>query len=84
MRAPALRHFGLLSALLIACAAPAALAQAPAAPKAPTATPAPPPPAAAAPAAAAPSAPERNDIVNALAHYDADANLELDLTVRPA
>ena len=71
MRIPRLREFGLLSALLIACAASPAYAQAPAAPKAP---------AAAAPAAAAPSAPARDDIVNALSHYDADSNLELDLT----
>jgi outer membrane protein OmpA-like peptidoglycan-associated protein len=83
MRGPALRDFGLLSALLIACAAPAAHAQAPAAAPAPSSRPQAPaaaPPPAAAPAAAAPSAPARDDIVNALAHYDADSNLELDLT----
>ena len=78
MRVARMRDLGLLSALLIACAASAAHAQAPAAPQAPAA--APPPAPAAAPAAAAPSAPARDDIVNALGHYDADSNLELDLT----
>jgi outer membrane protein OmpA-like peptidoglycan-associated protein len=72
MRIPPLRDLGLLSALLIAFAAPAAHAQAPAA--------APAPAPAAAPAAAAPSAPARDDIVNALGHFDGDSNLELDLT----
>jgi OmpA-OmpF porin, OOP family len=74
MRAPRSPALGLLSALLIACAAPAAHAQAPAAPQAPTAAPPP------APAAAPTEAPARDDIVNALGHYDADSNLELDLT----
>jgi OmpA-OmpF porin, OOP family len=76
MRVARMRDLGLLSALLVACAAPAAHAQAPAAPQAPAAA----PPPTAAPAAAAPSAPARDDIVNALGHYDADSNLELDLT----
>jgi hypothetical protein len=82
MRIRPLRDLSLLSALLIACAAPVAYAQAPAAPKAPAApqAPAAAPPPAAAPAADAPSAPARDDIVNALGHYDADSNLELDLT----
>jgi outer membrane protein OmpA-like peptidoglycan-associated protein len=66
-----MRDLGLLSALLVACAASAAHAQAPAAGP-PTA------PAAAAPAPSA--APARDDIVNALGRYDADSNLELDLT----
>jgi OmpA-OmpF porin, OOP family len=74
MRVPRSPALGLLSALLIACAAPAAHAQAPAAPQAPTAAPPP------APAAAPTEAPARDDIVNALGHYDADSNLELDLT----
>jgi OOP family OmpA-OmpF porin len=73
MRIARLRDLGLLSALLVACAAPAAHAQAPAAPQAP-----PPAPAAAAPPPT--TAPARDDIVNALGHYDADSNLELDLT----
>jgi outer membrane protein OmpA-like peptidoglycan-associated protein len=82
MRLPALRHFGPWSALLIACAAAAAQAQAPAAAPAPSSRPQAPAPAAAPPPApvAAPSAPARDDIVSALAHYDADSNLELDLT----
>jgi outer membrane protein OmpA-like peptidoglycan-associated protein len=71
MRAARLREFGLLSALLIGCALPAAYAQAPA-PQAPAAAPPPAP----APAVA----PARDDIINALSHYDADSNLELDLT----
>jgi outer membrane protein OmpA-like peptidoglycan-associated protein len=71
-----MRALGLLSALLVACAAPAAHAQAPAAPQAPTTAPPPAPATAAAPSAA----PARDDIVNALGHYDADSNLELDLT----
>jgi len=61
-----LRLRDLLSALLIACTAPSSRAQAPAAPPAPAASPS--------------TAPSRDDIVNALAHYDADSALELDLT----
>jgi outer membrane protein OmpA-like peptidoglycan-associated protein len=82
MPIPRARDLGLLSALLIACAAPAAYAQAPAPSRPQALAPAAAPPAAraAAPAAAAPSAPARDDIVNALGHYDADSNLELDLT----
>ena len=64
-----LRDLGLLAALLIACAVPASRAQAPAAA----------PPTAPAPAASPSNAPSRDDIVNALAHYDADSALELDL-----
>jgi OmpA-OmpF porin, OOP family len=75
MRIARLRDLGLFSALLVACAAFAAHAQAPAAPQAPAAAP---PPAATAPSPSA--APARDDIVNALGHYDADSNLELDLT----
>ena len=76
---------GLLSALLIACAASAAHAQSPAAAPAPSSRPQAPAPAAAPPpapaAAPAPStAPARDDIVDALGHYDADSNVELDLT----
>ena len=70
MRPLRLRDLGLLSALLIGCAAPASRAQTPAA--------APPP--APAPATSPSTAPSRDDIVNALAHYDADSALELDLT----
>ena len=80
MRVRRPRDLGLLAALLIACVASAAHAQAPAAPKAPATPQA---PAAAAPPAATPApteAPARDDIVNALSHYDADSNLELDLT----
>lgn len=69
MRPLRLRDLGLLSALLIACAATASYAQAPAA--------APPP--ASATATSASTAPSRDDIVNALAHYDGDGALELDL-----
>lgn len=65
MRIQRLRDLGLLSALLIACAAPSSRAQAPASP---------------AKAASPSTAPSRDDIVNALAHYDADSALELDLT----
>ena len=68
-----LRRIGVLSALLIACAAPASRAQAPSA--APSRAPAP----ATAPAPSS-IAPARDDIVNALSHFDADSNLELDLT----
>ena len=78
MRVARMRDLGLLSALLIAFAASAAHAQAPAAPNAPAA--APPPAPAAAPASSPSEAPARDDIVNALGHYDADSNLELDLT----
>jgi OmpA-OmpF porin, OOP family len=70
MRPPHLRDVGLLSALLIACAATASHAQTPAA--------APPP--ASATATSPSTAPSRDDIVNALAHYDGDSALELDLT----
>ena len=70
MRTLRLRDLGLLSALLMACAAPASRAQAPVA--------APPP--APAPAASTSTAPSRDDIVSALAHYDAESALELDLT----
>jgi len=65
MRVLRLRDLGLLSALLIACTAPSSRAQAPAAPPAPAASPS--------------TAPSRDDIVNALAHYDAESALELDL-----
>jgi OOP family OmpA-OmpF porin len=78
MRVARMRDLGLLSALLIAFAASAAHAQAPAAAPVPSR-----PQAAAPPPAAAPSptaAPARDDIVNALGHFDADSNLELDLT----
>ena len=73
MRPVHLRRIGLLSALLIACAAPSARAQAPAAPSAAARAPA------AAPAPSTSSAPARDAIVNALSHFDADSNLELDL-----
>ena len=69
MRPLRLRNVGLLSALLIACAASPSHAQAPAA--------APPP--AAATATSPSTAPSRDDIINALAHYDGDSALELDL-----
>jgi outer membrane protein OmpA-like peptidoglycan-associated protein len=74
MRPASLRRIGLLSGLLIACAAPSSRAQAPAA--APSTTPT----RAAAPASPSSAAPARDDIVNALSHFDADSNLDLDLT----
>jgi OOP family OmpA-OmpF porin len=84
MRVARMRDLGLLSALLIAFAASAAHAQAPAAAPAPSSRPpapaAAPPAPAAAPASSPSAAPARDDIVNALGHYDADNNLELDLT----
>jgi OOP family OmpA-OmpF porin len=64
MRILRLRHLGPLSALLIACAAPASRAQAPAP----------------APASSPSTAPARDDIVNALSHFDGDSNVDLDLT----
>ena len=78
MRVARMRDLGLLSALLIAFAASAAHAQAPAAAPAPSRPQAAAPPPAAAPSSTA--APARDDIVNALGHFDADSNLELDLT----
>ena len=86
MRVARMRDLGLLLALLIACAASAAHAQAPAAapapsrPQAPAPAAASPPAPTAAPASTPSAAPARDDIVNALSHYDADSNLELDLT----
>ena len=78
MRVARMRDLGLLSALLIAFAASAAHAQAPAAAPVPSRPQAAAPPPAAAPSSTA--APARDDIVNALGHFDADSNLELDLT----
>jgi OOP family OmpA-OmpF porin len=66
MRNLRLRELGLLSALLIACAAHSSRAQAPAAAPAPASSPS--------------TAPARDDIVNALGHFDGDSNVDLDLT----
>jgi OmpA-OmpF porin, OOP family len=70
-----LRRIGLLSALLIACAAPSSRAQAPAAAPPPAAAPAP----AATPASSPSTAPARDDIVKALGHFDAESGPNLDL-----
>jgi outer membrane protein OmpA-like peptidoglycan-associated protein len=87
MRFARMRGLGLLAALLIAGAASAVRAQAPAAAPAPSSRPQAPAPAAAtppapaaAPASSPSAAPARDDIVNALGHFDGDSNLELDLT----